>query len=401
MKSIGSEQYAVCAVLGGLQGWYLLSDLGIGVSLQNHISELRAKNESYQGFIAATGLLALLLFFIFAALLFVITPFVAPVILKKFEFLSQVQKSANFLVVGVLSILFSIGGISYKIWYAEQKGYLANLLPAVASVASLCWLILLSHSQATDKLFWSLVASFAPIAIIPILVLIRKTAAALTCEESIDPRIVRPLLKRALKFWGFGIMAAGVLQIDYIMMSQFLKASDIVVYTMCTKVFGLLFFVYNAVILAIWPVFAEAIATGNWDTVKRKTKLYILLGMGLMALSTAALVLFMPFVVSVLSPKERIEVPASLILVFGLYYMVRIWTDTYAMVLQSMSFLRPFWVFVPFQALLSVSLQWILIPIMGLHGVLFGLIGSFLLTVTWALPVVTYRQATLSENVKI
>lgn len=399
MKGIGAEQYAVSAVLGGLLGWYMLADMGVGISLQNHISERRARNEPYQGLVAAAGVVAMLLLLVSLGLLLLCTPFFATTILKQFTFLSPTQKTADFLVVGVMSILFCIGGIGYKIWYAEQKGYLANLMPAVASVVSLCWLLLVTRSQTADKLFWCLVANFAPLALLPFIALVCKTYAAAKSGESINRQMFRPLLTRALKFWGFGIMAAGVLQIDYIMMSQFLPAHDIVVYTMCAKVFGLFFFVYNAVVLAVWPVFAESIAAGNWGVVKRKTRQYILLGTGLIVAGTVALVPFMPLVVSVLSPNERIEIPVAVILMFGLYFVIRVWTDTYTMVLQSMSFLRPFWICVPFQALFSIAFQWYLIPRYGVCGVLLGLTGSFVLTASWFLPVMTCRKAAKAAEV--
>ena len=78
--------------------------------------------------------------------------------------------------------------------------------------------------------------------------------------------------------------------------------------------------------------------------------------------------------------------PAALILLLGLYQMVRVWSDTFAMVLQSMNALSHFWLWMPVQALLSIALQWLLAPAYGVYGVVFGLIVSFALTMVWVLP---------------
>jgi O-antigen/teichoic acid export membrane protein len=102
---------------------------------------------------------------------------------------------------------------------------------------------------------------------------------------------------------------------------------------------------------------------------------------------------FMPQVVNLISPQKGYTIPAMFVLLLGVYYVVRVWTDSLATVLMSMSYLRPFWLLVPVQALLSAVLQWVLIPKLGIYGVVFGIIGSFLLTVSWGLPLAYFRRA--------
>lgn len=398
MNSLGGERYAVCAVLGGLQGWYMLADLGIGISLQNHISERRARGESSEAYIAAAALISLLLLLMFGGGLLLISPWLGPVILKGFAFLGKEEQVRDFLVVGVLSVCVGIGSAAYKIWYAEQKGYLANIMPALASLTSLGLIMLLARSTHVDRLFWSLVATIAPMALFPTLAFSWQALRSLKAIPAMDRHVVRPLLTRAGKFWFFGIMAAGVLQIDYVIMSQFLTPHDIVRYNLGNKIFSLIFFVYNAVILALWPVCAEAIAQNSWDKIKGIIKKYISIGFALVVVATLALLQFMPQVMTMLSPREQVEIPLTLILLLGGYYLVRVWTDTFAMVLQSMSYLRPFMLLVPLQAALSIGLQWLFIRQVGVSGAVLGLIGSFLLTVSWVLPVIMYKKARSGEK---
>jgi hypothetical protein len=62
------------------------------------------------------------------------------------------------------------------------------------------------------------------------------------------------------------------------------------------------------------------------------------------------------------------------------------------MVLQSISDLRPLWIFAPFQAILSGGFQLLLAPKFGVNGIVMGVMLSFVITVAWALPLATQRH---------
>ncbi|EAY1564670.1 transporter, partial [Salmonella enterica] len=59
---------------------------------------------------------------------------------------------------------------------------------------------------------------------------------------------------------------------------------------------------------------------------------------------------------------------------------------TYAMLLQSMNYLKILWILVPLQAIIGGISQWYFSSTLGISGVLLGLIISFALTVFWGLP---------------
>ena len=404
MDSLGLENYAVFVLLTGLTGWFMLADMGIGVSVQNHISESRARGQSYDDLISASGLLAVLLLFVTVIALYFISPYVAPLLLKNFPFLSEAEKTKLFFLTGALSIGMGVGGIVYKVWYGEQRGYLSNIVPAIAALVGFVGLLLVRQAPVEDRLFLSLAAFTAPPAVLPLGVLlvqqlrVRRLRRGLEHSGTKLPGAIQRLMKRGFHFWLFAIMAAGVLQIDYIVMSQFLAAHDIAAYYISTKVFGLAFFVYSAILFALWPVFAESIAKREWGLVQRYLKKYLALGLAFMFICTVSLIWLMPVAVGILAPKESIIIPLGFVLLLGVYQMIRIWTDTFAMVLQSISNLKPFWIYVPIQAILSIVLQWMLVPIYGLYGVVLGLIASFVFTVIWALPMAVWENYKLHQQ---
>lgn len=404
MDSLGLEHYAVFALLTGLTGWFMLADMGIGVSVQNHISESRARNQTYDDLISASGLLAVLLLFVTVIALYFISPYVGPLLLKNFPFLSEAEKTKLFFLTGALSIGMGVGGIVYKVWYAEQRGYLSNIVPAVAALVGFIGLLLARQTPIEDRLYLNLAAFIAPTAVLPLGALLVQQVKVRRLRRGLEhsgmklPGTIHRLMKRGLHFWFFAMMAAGVLQIDYIVMSQFLTAHDIAAYYISTKVFGLAFFVYSAILFALWPIFSESIAKREWGLVQRYLKKYLALGLTFMFVCTALLICLMPMAVRMLAPEKNIIIPLGFIILLGVYQMIRVWTDTFAMVLQSTSNLKPFWIYVPIQAILSMVLQWALVPIYGLYGVILGLIASFVFTVIWALPLAVWESYKLYQK---
>lgn len=389
---LGTEQYTVFVLLTGLMGWYLLSDLGLGTSLQNYISECKAKGKSPDEYMVITTFFAVILLLLTIVLLYFISPILAPLFLKQYDFLSKYEKIQNFFVVGSLYIGVCIGGISYKVWYAQLKGYLSNIIPGIASLLTLSGIIFVTQSQLTNKLYWCLLVYVAPSAILALVSYIKQLAHIPLYKWKFDRKIFKSLLMRGIQFWFFSLLAAIVLQIDYIVMSQFISAQDIVVYTITSKIFVLVFFVYNSIIMALWPLYTQMIIKNDWIRALKYAKKYIALGIVFMVSSTIVLVWLMPTIVSIISPSTKVVVPVMFILVLGMYFVIRIWTDTFAMILQSVSKLSIFWKNLPMQALLSFGLQWLLAPRFGIYGIIIALISSYVLTVAWSLPLAFQRQ---------
>lgn len=391
LQTLGLDDYALFALLVGLQGWFLLADLGLGVSTQNHISEARANGNRSDSFTDAGRMLAAILLVITIAILYGLSPCLSSLLLRAFPQWTAKQKSELFFLVGSLSIGIGIGSLVYKVWYSEHRGYLANVVPALASSLGLAALTFVHLLPQERRLTGAVLAFVGPTAIVPLGILFWQfaTSGRFRCKA----HVIGALLKRGVAFWVFAVFAACTLQVDYIVISQFLPADEIAVYNLTSKVYGLAAYVYSAMIVALWPVFAELIAQNAWGQVKRYLFKYLGFGMAYMAICTIAMIWLMPLAFKLLAPNKGLTAPLSIVVFMGLYQVIRVWTDTFAMLLQSMSKLRPFWIFVPVQATLSAGLQWWLAPRYGLTGIVIGLSLSFLLTVSWGLPLAARRYA--------
>jgi O-antigen/teichoic acid export membrane protein len=400
LTSLGTNRYAVAALLIGMTNWFLLLDLGIGFGLQNNISERRAFGKPYGDFILISGAVGGILLLAGSAIVYLFSPLAGRLLLKGFPFLSVGEKTGLFLSSGLLFTAAAIGNIAYRIWYAEQKGYFANLVPTAASVFSLVGVYFAAGRGVEDRLYWCLLAYLGPSAVLSVAALAWKIFTVRPFELSVSPGTVSLLTRRSLKFWSQALLASFVLNIDYIVMSQVLASRDIVVYNIAAKIFELVFFVYFAVLLAIWPVLSEELARNDWLMVRARLHRILKYGFLFVGLSTAGLAVGMPLVVKVISPNEFIEIPTMFIVFMGLYYAIRVWTDTYGVTLFSMNDMRPFWIFTPIQALIALLLQVKLASSFGVYGIVGGLSASFLLTMCWALPLAFRRHLANAESKK-
>ena len=393
LQSLGQERYAVFALINSLQGWYSLSDFGLGASLQNHVSQRRAHGKSDADLLQAAGAAALALLVTGFALLTLFGPFVARRYLQKFD-LPDAAKLEYFALASGLLIITVIGGIAYRVWYGQQRGYLSTSMPALGSVISLGAVVLAGRTTDPERMRWCLLAGLGPSALVAIAslgaVLVRSLKHGFA---RIDRAVLKKLLKLGSEFWIFALMSAALLHVDYLVMSQAVPAEDIVRYNLSTKIFDAIRLFYGAVLLALWPTCTELIAKNDWSGVMRYLRRYITIGMGGMLLITPVLVVAMPYVIQVLSPKKTIEIPWTFVLLLGLYEIGRVWTNTFAMVLQSMSRVRIFWVVTSLNAGVNAGLQILLAPRLGLHGITISLILANVLTSAWVLPRAVLQHA--------
>lgn len=393
VQGIGTEGYGVFAVLASLNGWLLLTDLGIGISLQNYISERRASAQEADDLIVTAAVLALVATVLFGALLLLLGPWLANLLLGEFPFLSVSQRTLAFDAMVLPGIGTALGTVAYRIWFARHRGYLSNLMPAAGTMigTAMVWL-LLRDGASPQAVALSTLLYYLPLALLPVItlaILVARTAR--THKYRAD--LARPLMQRGLRFWVSGVLAAGVLGVDYMIMVQVLKVPEIVIYSVASKLFLLVFFVYNALLQALWPVSSEAIAQGDWTAVKQIARKYIAIGALFTLAAGAGIAMANHWIVGFLVPGLNKPIPLVVIGLLTLYTLTRVWTDMFGMIVQSMNDLLLMWLVAPLQAALSVGLQFVGAKWFGLPGLICGLIGCYLLTAAWALPLRVWLHA--------
>jgi len=279
-----------------------------------------------------------------------------------------------------------------KVWYARQLGFLANVAPAIGPVIGFILIKLVAASAITDKLYWSCVAFFGPPAVL--MLIAASTLLRSISRQQLETiwRDIKLILRRGRGHWLFAVLAAITLKVDYIVMSQVLRGDDIVSYNIASMIFTSIFFIYAALLAALWPSCAEAIARNQWHEIGGYLRRYISLGIVLIVIATSLIAFLRPQILHLLSPKTPVSLGLGLISVFGVYFVIRVWTDTFGMILQSISAMKIFLIAVPIEAAIAVALQILFVRRFGPMGIPAALIVAYLCTVSWIMPVTLYRK---------
>ena len=124
----------------------------------------------------------------------------------------------------------------------------------------------------------------------------------------------------------------------------------------------------------------------NYHVIEGMVRKSLPVGMLFMIIFTGFIVVFGEYIYRYLIRNIEVNISPVLVVIFGLYFLIRVWTDTFTMILQAGNNLKPLLTIVPIQAFVSVSLQIFLSMKYGVYGLLMGLIISFLCTVFWYLP---------------
>jgi O-antigen/teichoic acid export membrane protein len=392
--SLGMEEYAVFAIMAGIAGWFALADFGLGTGLQNTVSELRANKVDYTQFLRRLAPSVAAMFVLSASISAALAFVVGPVLFRNFPAVPHNQQIACFLATSVLLTGTAIGSIAYKLWIAEGRGYAGNIAQGVGAAFGLAAVYAVSTSAIQDKLLASLIAFFLPNCLFSVASIGIKLARAPKQAAPAESDLLRKIRKRSLSYFAFAACAMGVVQVDFFVMSQLLGAGEIAAYSVVSKVYLFVFYLFSAVLTALWPLFAEAATLKAWPQLQAMLRRTLMLGIGFGLLSGVALFVCMDWILALLAPELGLTAPAGLLALFGVYNLVRIWTDTFATVLQSANDYKPLVMTVPFQALASAGLQTLLVPVLGIQGVVIGLVASFLLTVSWVLPIRTFSMFT-------
>ncbi|SNX29111.1 Membrane protein involved in the export of O-antigen and teichoic acid [Polynucleobacter meluiroseus] len=397
LSGVGPDQYAIFLILSSLMAWYMLADFGVGVSLQNYISEQRAKQEKYEDYIVTGGVLALLLLVFLICLLYVASPFASKFIFSSFVFLGETQKTNLFFIAGLLFIGISLGSIAYKVFYAQIKGYFSNIVSAISSALGLLALSVVMSSKQEDKLLIGLIAYFAPSCLLAVFVFSVQIFFAIRDAGKFKFIIFKNIIQRAWRFSILYLMHAAVVNLDFIILAKFLPPLDVVKYGILTRIFSFSAFFYTSIYSALWPNFSEAIYKGNWKFVKLILIRAILFSSFLILAYTIFIIIFIDDLISFISPESVVTVPIELLLLLGGYHLVIAWVHGFGIPLQSMNDLKGLLFWTPIQAVISVLLQVVLVQHFGLYGIIWALLLSFLLTMAWLLPIRVLKHSRIAS----
>ena len=389
---LGEEKYAVYVILYSLLAWCNLSECGVGFSLQNYISESRAAQKDYSVYLKTAFQIIVILFITFLSIAFSFSSYLQNFLLSNYLHISEVKNVNIVLIIISIFIFLTFVNISIKILYAMQRGVIPNILQLVSYIISAILIICLNkYSSDNSFIILALLCFSVPQILVMLIPFIKIFKSSFKEIFVVDREIFKIFLIRAVKFGGFAVMAASVLQIEYIVMAKTLDANSIATYNIFGKLFLFIVFVYSSVLTAFWPVSNELFNTGQYLKLKKLLFKYSILGILFTIIGIALIYIFKDYILKILAPNLNINVSLLFFILFVIYYIMRVISDTYAMFLQSINFLKIFWIYTPIQAVISILAQYFLSLKYGINGIILGLILSFIITAVWICPYKSYK----------
>lgn len=390
LSALDVDNYSIFALLSALAAWAVLADFGTGSSIQNFVSEMRAQGKETHRIIYNALIVTIFSMILFIVFTLLSGPFLSQIYLRNAHFLSNDQKIIIF-DLSLIFFIFNIAGIvAQRVWFAEQRGWIANIVPAAGALGGIIGLLLVDIKNFAPPLLGAIIIFYGPAVLISFVAYYIVFPKDKKLNLQIDLNIMRALIDRGVKFWIFAGATIFVAQSDYLILSQTLTAKDIFTYSLMQKFFTIALVIYVAILQALWPICVELRVLQKWDAMDRMVKKYIYWGLSGIFLFTLVFYLFNNKIIKLFSSDQ--EVPLSLIITFGAYYMIRVWTDTYSMLLQSMNDLKPFWLLVPIQGLITIVSQYWLSEHYGIVGITGGLILGYLMTLAIVCPYLYYKK---------
>ena len=387
LNSLGTVQFAQYVVIASLISWYQLCDLGFGSGLQNQIIKSKYNKNSLNHLITTTAIIGIGTFIICSCLLYFLSPAITNFIFTD----SEISGNKTLIMVVNISGVFFLGNMllsySQKVFYALGYGFYANFISGITNIIFIVLIIYYESKLSQDyKLIAFIIFYSAPIGISGVISVIFLGAIYWSWSYKEFCNQILLVWKNSSKFWIISILSMLVLNVEYIIMSRLVNPEEIVSYNVLYRIFWIIISFYSGLLASSWGVFSRLSFDKRWQEIYKKIHCYILLGIVATCILGLLILIYSETIILIISNKKNIQIITSTVLFFALYIVIRIWTDTYTVVLQSISDLNYQLFITPIQALMSVGGQIYFIKIFGINGVLIGLILSFILTGAWIQP---------------
>lgn len=391
---LGPERFGIWMTLASLIGFLGFLDFGISNGLLNQVaylaaSDTRARLRRLIGH-------ALLLLAGIGLVLVVLLSSVARY--APLELLFNVSNPGNaeelrdaaVTLAGLIGLSLPLVGLQ-RVFWGLQRAFVAHLFSAVGSAASVILLFVLSDRHA--PVYALLLGTYGVqlLMALPLLgVLIKdRLIGAIDWAELRDD--ARELLRTGGLFFVLNIGAAVAWDGDYLILSRMAGPQHVAVFAIATRLFQLVSQPLAMINSPLWSAYADAIARGNYQFVRRTLGGAVALtGVGA-AIGVSVLVLCHDLVVRVWI-HNAVEVPTALLVAMAAWTVLQAIGNAFAMFMNGARIVRPQVFVVCLFCVAALPLKIFAADQAGALGVVVASMVSYILCV--AIPYLTiFRRA--------
>ena len=399
LSYLGPDRYGLWMALTSFVAFLAFSDMGLGIGLQNALSECYGKDDRInpRSYISSAMLITGLVFMLFVALALVALPQISLDRLFKIE--SEIARSELLPTAQAVLIIFGFGlptGLIQRIYNSYQQGYWANLYLALGRITGLGGVVLCIWFELGLP---SLVASLMGMPFICLafggIILFRK-------QVWLRPSFLTITQKSLRRIFKIGFVAV-VAQIAYaiiqsgpaLIIANRLGTAVITPLAVTQKLLGVTAILLMTAVLPLWPAYSEAAARGDWDWVKRTFRRTIFLVTGIFIPIFVIMAVFGRQIIQLWTQDASAVPNWSLLMACNVWCVLRAWNTIACMLLNGLNHLVGQATYGLVFAIIAMGAGYWVAPTYGVNGVIWTvvLIGALLrgiamaLEVTWVIRV--------------
>jgi O-antigen/teichoic acid export membrane protein len=396
VRYLGNEGYGLFTTISSVVAWLHLSNFGIGLGLQNALTEATARDDqeaqnslistAFFALSAIGAALALVGFAVFQWINWVeVFPPSTP------RYVHEIPGTVLIVFFGFLThfVLSCVG----PIYAARQELHLLNGFNLVSHFASLTGLLAAVHFDlglagvaaasigASAAMNWGFTGYY---------LYLRGPRQLRPRIGSITRQAWVKIYKTSLAFFVIQICAVALFQTDVMIIAHFVSAESVTPYAVAQKLFIQVAAVFALVLGPMWAAYAHARATGDLAWIRRVHGrivrwFFVIYGVLLFGVALFGTRFFQLWVGESAAPN------AALLMGVAAYFCLRQWTDLYAVLINGLDFITPQAISASIHTVITITLNLILVSRFGVYGIVAGSCIGYLLVSAWYLPLLARR----------
>lgn len=355
-------------------------DLGVGNGLINAVAESDGRDQPEvaaidvgTAFFSLCGI-AILLGFSFA----ILYSFVDWGGLLNVRSEAARDESGPAVIILMVSVLLALPlGVSQKVNLGYQEGFVASLWTCAGSLASLVAGILAAEQRAGVAALTGAVVGGHVLGLG-----LNSIAVYVFQKPHLKPRLAnvrresaRRLLSLGRLYFALALAGAIGLHADNLVIARILGTDAVPSYAIPLRVFMVIPTVLSFALAPLWPAYAESVARGDTEWVRRTFKRSLQLSTAVAVPSSMILVVSAGFLIQAWAGKQF--APSLLVLVgFGLWATLTAITGPLAMLLNGLRVIGFQVVASLSMALMNITLSILLVSRIGVAGAIYGTVIS-------------------------
>lgn len=376
LNYLGAERYGLWLTISSIVGLLGFADLGIGNGLLNVISDAFGKKDTTRARQYTASAFAILSLVALAiTILFLIAyPFIPWANLLNVQSEVAAKEVGPSILIFVLCFLIGIPiSIVGKVQAGYQEGYIVHLWTVIGKLMTLVTLLLaIAVKGSLPLLVLALVGTPLISSVLNTIHFFKFRQPELwpTFRE-VNIVYGKQLLRTGALF--FILQSVGIIAYssDTIVLARLLGPDAVAQFGVTSQLFGLTAILLNIALTPLWPAYAEAIAMGDVQWVRRVFKRALALSMGI-AIPLSALLFYFAYDLLELWIGTKIVPTPLLMLSLVIWHAMTGINQSFAMLFNGAGVIRLQIIWGIVMAIVNILLSIFLVQRIGVSGVTWG-----------------------------